>query len=154
MQLKTFLLSTAALGALALVTACSSAPPRRDEYIAQAPVVNAPVYGEYGQVNSIDVIPIASRPSGAGAIIGAIVGGVVGNQFGSGSGRALVTGAGVVGGAVAGNAIEARNKRDDEVFRVGVRLENGAQRYMDFHRIDDLRVGDSVRFDNGQLYRN
>ncbi len=153
MQFSASLLSAAALSALALVTACSS-PPRRDDRIAEAPIANAPVYGEYGQVTSIDVIPIASRPSGAGAIIGAIVGGVVGNQFGAGSGRALATGAGVVGGAVAGNSIEGRNKRDDEVFRVGVRLDNGAQRYMDFHRIDDLRVGDRVRFDNGQLYRN
>ncbi|MGZ5185860.1 MAG: glycine zipper 2TM domain-containing protein, partial [Caldimonas sp.] len=58
-----------------------------------------------------------------------------------------------VGGAVAGNAIETRQKRDDEVYRVGVRLDNGAQRYIDFHRIDDLRVGDRVRFDGGQLYR-
>ena len=154
MPIRTTLLSTAALSALALVTACSSAPPRRDDRIAEAPIVTAPVYGEYGQVTSIDVIPIASRPSGAGAIIGAVVGGVVGNQFGAGAGRALATGAGVVGGAVAGNAVENRNKRDDEVFRVGVRLDSGVQRFMDFHRIDDLRVGDRIRFDNGQLYRN
>ncbi len=154
MPIRTTLLSTAALSALALVTACSSAPPRRDDRIAEAPIVTAPVYGEYGQVTSIDVIPIASRPSGAGAIIGAVIGGVVGNQFGAGTGRALATGAGVVGGAVAGNAVEIRNKRDDEVFRVGVRLDSGVQRYIDFHRVDDLRVGDRIRFDNGQLYRN
>ena len=153
MTIRTTLLSTAALSALALVTACSSAPSRRDDRIAEAPIVNAPVYGEYGQVTSIDVMSIASRPSGAGAIIGAVIGGVVGNQFGSGTGRALATGAGVVGGAVAGNAVESRNKRDDEVFRVGIRLDNGVQRYMDFHRVDDLRVGDRVRFDGGQLYR-
>jgi uncharacterized protein YcfJ len=110
--------------------------------------------GESGRVTSIEVIPVASRPSGAGAIIGAVIGGVVGNQFGSGTGKSVMTGVGVVGGAVAGNAVEAKNKKDDEVYRVFVRLDNGATRSMDFHRIDDLRVGDRVRFDNGQLYRN
>ena len=82
-----------------------------------------------------------------------MIGGVVGNQFGSGSGRALATGAGIVGGAVAGNAIENRNKRDDEVYRVWIRLDNGTMRSLDFHRVDDLRVGDRVRYDGGQLYR-
>ena len=82
-----------------------------------------------------------------------MIGGVVGNQFGSGTGRALATGAGIVGGAVAGNAIENRNKRDDEVYRVWIRLDNGTMRSLDFHRVDDLRVGDRVRYDGGQLYR-
>jgi len=150
MSLRNPLLSAAAVAALALVTACSSTPTRS---VAEAPVVSSPVYGESGQVTSIEVIPVASRPSGAGAIIGAVIGGVVGNQFGSGTGKALATGAGVVGGAVAGNAVENRNKRDDEVYRVWVRLDNGVLRSMDFHRVDDLRVGDRVRFDNGQLYR-
>ena len=153
MQARTSLLSTAALSALALVTACSTSP-RRDDRIAEAPIVSSPVYGEYGQVASIEVIPMSSRPSGAGAILGAVVGGLVGNQFGSGTGRALATGAGVVGGAVAGNAIEGRQKRDDEVYRVGVRLDSGVYRSFDFHRIDDLRVGDRVRFDGAQLFRN
>jgi outer membrane lipoprotein SlyB len=151
MSLRNPLLSAAAVAALALVTACSSTPTRG---VAEASVVSSPVYGEYGQVTSIEVIPVASRPSGAGAIIGAVIGGVVGNQFGSGTGKALMTGAGVVGGAVAGNAVENRNKRDDEVYRVWIRLDSGVMRSMDFHRIDDLRVGDRVRFDNGQLYRN
>jgi outer membrane lipoprotein SlyB len=153
MSLRNPLLSAAAVAALALVTACSSAPSRNDR-VAEAPIVSSPVYGEYGEVTSIEVIPVAARPSGAGAVIGAVIGGVVGNQFGSGAGRALATGAGVVGGAVAGNAVENRNKRDDEVYRIGIRLDNGVQRTMDFHRIDDLRVGDRIRFDNGQLYRN
>lgn len=154
MQIRATLVSTAALSALVLVSACSSAPPQRAYRVAEAPIVAAPVYAEHGQVSSIEIIAMASRPSGAGAIIGAIIGGVVGNQFGSGSGRALATGAGVVGGAVAGNSIEGRQKRDDQVYRVGVRLDNGVYRSLDFHRIDDLRIGDRVRFEGGQLYRN
>jgi uncharacterized protein YcfJ len=82
-----------------------------------------------------------------------VIGGVVGNQFGSGSGKALATGAGIVGGAVAGNAVENRNRRDDEVYRVWIRLDHGGNRSLDFHRVDDLRVGDRVRYDGGQLYR-
>jgi len=82
-----------------------------------------------------------------------VVAGAVGNQFGSGTGRAAMTGVGIGGGAVAGNAIENRNKRDDEVYRVWVRMDNGNMRSLDFHRVDDLRVGDRVRYDGGQLYR-
>ena len=153
MSVRNPLITVAAVSVLALVTACSSAPSRNDR-VAEAPYANSSAYVEYGQVTSIEVIPVAARTSGAGAVIGAVIGGVIGNQFGSGSGRAVATGAGIVCGAVAGNAVENRNKRDDEVYRVTIRLDNGGQRTMDFHRIDDLRVGDRIRFDNGQLYRN
>ena len=146
-------LSAAAVGALALVTACSSTPTYHETRVYESSSASAPMYGEYGQVTSIEVIPVAARPSGAGAILGAVIGGVVGNQFGSGTGRAAMTGVGIVGGAVAGNAIENRNKRDDEVYRVWVRMDNGSMRSLDFHRVDDLRVGDRVRYDGGQLYR-
>ena len=152
MSLRSPLLSAAAVGALALVTACSSTPTS-SESVYPASVASAPMYAETGHVSSIEIVPVASRPSGAGAILGAVIGGVVGNQFGSGTGRALATGAGIVGGAVAGNAIENRNKRDDEIYRVWIRLDNGTMRSMDFHRVDDLRVGNRVRYEGGQLYR-
>ena len=152
MHLRNPLLSTVAVGTLALASACSTTSMHNDR-VVEAPIASAPVYGEYGQVTGIEMVPVASRPSGAGAILGAVIGGVVGNQFGSGSGRALATGAGIVGGAVAGNAIENRNKRDDEVYRVWIRMDNGGMRSFDFHRVDDLRVGDRVRYDGGQLYR-
>ena len=153
MSLRNPLLSAVAVGALALVSACSSTPTTYNDRVVEAPMASAPVYGEYGVVTSIEAIPVASRPSGAGAILGAVIGGVVGNQFGSGSGKALATGAGIVGGAVAGNAVENRNKRDDEIYRVWIRLDHGGNRSLDFHRVDDLRVGDRVRYDGGQLYR-
>ena len=51
---------------------------------------------------------ITSAPkSGAGALMGAIAGGAIGNTIGGGSGRALATAAGVIGGAMFGNSIEA-----------------------------------------------
>ncbi len=139
---------------LAAITACS-APPRRYEPVAQAPVpayAPVPVYSEQGRVRSIEVIPVAGRSSGGGAVLGAIIGGVIGHQVGGGTGKALATGAGAVGGAVAGNAIEMHNKRDDEIFRVSVRFEDGSIRNYDFQRIDDLRVGDRVKLEGGQIH--
>lgn len=46
------------------------------------------------------------RPSGAGALMGAIAGGAMGNAVGDGSGRALATMIGLVGGAMVGDRIE------------------------------------------------
>ncbi len=140
---------------LALLTACVAPPPREERVVyAPQPVVRpVPVYAEYGRVENIGTIEVARRTTGGGAILGAVIGGLVGNRFGGGTGRALATGAGVVGGAVAGNAIEARTRREDEVFRVQVRFDNGAVRDFDFQRIDDLRTGDRVKLENGQLHR-
>jgi outer membrane lipoprotein SlyB len=153
----TALASAATIAALA---ACSSAPMRSDPYASPAPVYSsapvysqAPAYADFGTVTSIDVVPAESRTRGGGAILGAVIGAVVGNQIGSGTGRAAATVAGAVGGGLAGNAIERRTRRDDEVFHIGVRFENGGYREFDFQRIDDLRVGDRVRWENGQLQR-
>ena len=141
--------------AATLLSACVVAPPPRERIaVAPAPVARpVPVYAEYGRVDNIGTIQVAQRPSGAGAILGAVIGGVVGNQFGGGVGRGLATGAGIVGGAVAGNAVEGRSIRPDEVYRVQVRFDNGGVRDFDFQRIDDLRVGDRVKFEGGQLHR-
>ena len=139
------------LSALALMTACSSSPPRSySEYDPSGPVSPAT---QHGTVSSIDVVPIASRSSGGGAVLGAVIGAVIGNQVGSGIGRAAATGLGAVGGGLIGNQVERRNKGDSEVYRVGVRLDNGRLGQFDYHRIDDLRVGDRVRVEGGQLHR-
>lgn len=50
---------------------------------------------------------VQNPTSGAGALMGAIAGGAVGNQIGGGSGRALATIAGVMGGAMMGDRIES-----------------------------------------------
>ncbi|MBS0445671.1 MAG: glycine zipper 2TM domain-containing protein [Proteobacteria bacterium] len=143
------------LGSLALMSAC--APERRVvrvEPVAVAPApVEAPQYGQLGQVQAIDIVPVASHAAGGGAILGAVLGGVIGNQFGAGMGRAAMTGAGAVAGAVVGHNIEQRQRRDDEIYRVTVRFDDGSMRAVDFQRVDDLRVGDRVKWENGQLYR-
>ena len=146
-------LATAATLAV-LMTGCVVAPPRERVVYATQPMQRpVPVYAEYGRVENIGYIQVAQRPSGAGAVLGAVIGGVVGNRFGSGSGRALATGVGAVGGAIAGNAIEGRNLRDGEIYRVQVRFDNGSVRDFDFQRVDDLRTGDRVKFEGGQLHR-
>lgn len=147
--------TAAALASLALLSACVVAPPR-EQRVVYAPRPTSrpvPVYAEFGRVENIGYVQTSQRTSGGGAILGAVIGGVIGNQFGHGGGKALATGAGVVGGAVAGNAIEGRNRRDDEVYRVQVRFDNGSVRDFDFQRIDDLRIGDRVKFEGGQLHR-
>ena len=138
----------------ALMTGCVVAPPReRVVYGPQQVHRQVPVYAEYGRVENIGYVQVAQRPSGAGAVLGAVIGGVVGNRFGAGGGRALATGVGAVGGAVVGNAIENRHRRDDEIYRVQVRFDNGNVRDFDFQRVDDLRAGDRVKFEDGQLHR-
>jgi uncharacterized protein YcfJ len=137
---------------LALTAACSSAP--RQDSVAEAPGrTTSPAYAQYGVVRNIELVSTGARTSGGGAVLGAVVGAVIGNQVGHGTGRAAATGVGAVGGAVIGNQIEKRNKADDEVYRVSVRFENGSVAQYDYQRVDDLRVGDRVRLEGGQLYR-
>jgi len=154
MSIRRFSTLATAAALAVLMTGCVVAPPRERVVYAPQPVQRqVPVYAEYGRVENIGYIQVSQRPSGAGAVLGAVIGGVVGNRFGAGTGRALATGVGAVGGAVVGNAIENRNLRDGELYRVQVRFDNGSVRDFDFQRIDDLRSGDRVKFEGGQLHR-
>ena len=58
------------------------------------------------QVCNNQHVVTGGQKSGAGAAMGAIAGGVIGNQMGKGSGNALATMAGLVGGAILGDNIE------------------------------------------------
>jgi len=145
--------------AIASLAACAT---RHNDYppAYQTGVVTEPAaspassqYAEVGTVRTIDVVPMSARTSGGGAILGGVIGAVIGNQVGAGVGRAAATAAGAIGGAVAGNAIERHSKREDEVFHVGVRFDDGSFREFNFQRVDDLQVGDRVRWEGGQLYR-
>jgi len=140
------------VSALALVTACSSTPPRNDAVVG-APVASSSTASQYGRVSGIEVVPVASRTSGGGAVLGAVLGAVIGHQVGKGTGRDVATGVGAVGGAVIGNSVEKRNQRDSEIYRISVRFDNGNQVQFDYQRIDDLRVGDRVKVEGGQLHR-
>lgn len=138
------------IAALALVTACST--PMRNDNVSAAPV-STYMGTQYGRVASIEAVPVASHNSAGGAVLGAVIGGLIGNQIGSGTGRAAATGAGVIGGAVVGNQISRRNDPAGEIYRVSVRFDDGSIGQFDYQRIEDLRVGDRVRAEGGQLYR-
>ena len=80
---------------------------------------------------------------------------MIGNQIGSGNGRAVATGIGAVGGAVAGDAIENNRSRTvvAESYRLSIQIDNGSWRAFDVPSPGELRVGDRVRIHNGQLQR-
>ena len=141
--------------------------------VACAPMTPAPVstfptsttapntqrsFVEFGRVNNVEIIRSQepAQVSGIGAVIGGVAGAVVGNQIGTGGGRAAATVIGAVGGAVAGNAIEqsrTANVAAGESYRVSVQLDNGSMRTYDTSSYGELRIGDRVRIENGQLSR-
>jgi outer membrane lipoprotein SlyB len=146
--------SLASITVAAALCACGSAPRDERRPVADAPVAApASAHAQYGRVRDIEVVPVSSHTSGGGAVLGAVLGAVVGNQIGSGTGRVAATGVGAVAGGVVGNQIERRNRRDDEIYRVSVRFDNGSVESYDFQRVDDLRVGDRVKWEGGQLHR-
>lgn len=154
---------------LATLAACGSQPMAAHPNVASYPTTSYPTssypnqypannqaYVEYGRVTNIQVIQTqgAGRTSGAGAIIGGIAGGVIGNQIGGGSGRDVARIAGIAGGALAGNAIERNNNTQVvEAYRISVQTDQGSLRSYDMAAGTDLRTGDRVRIENGQLYR-
>jgi outer membrane lipoprotein SlyB len=136
---------------LVMITACSSNPPRNEAgYNTPADTSQGVTFGN---VSRIETVSKAASTSGGGAILGAVLGGVLGHQVGGGSGRDAATAVGVVGGAVIGNEVEKRNKNDGEIYRISVRLDNGRMVQFEYQRIDDLREGDRVKIQDGQLYR-
>ena len=58
---------------------------------------------------------VVQSTSGAGALMGAIAGGAMGNAVGDGSGRALATMIGIVGGAMVGDRIEGPGQNTPQV---------------------------------------
>ncbi len=159
-----FLSVTASVLALATLTACVAPAPvyQTTRYPYQAPpqpyaAVQSP-YVERGRVANIEVLrseTAGTGTSGGGAVAGGLIGGVVGNQFGRGGGRAAATALGLVGGALLGNSIESQNNgpRAYESYRVSVQTENGTYRVFDVASPGDLRIGDMVRIENGQISR-
>ncbi len=112
---------------------------------------NQPRESRLGSVDSIAPVARSSIPTGA--IVGAVIGGLLGSQIGGGNGRIIGGGVGAAGGAVLGNTVEKNANANDQAYRVGVRFDDGSVTSYNYHRVDDLRVGDRVRLDGGQLHR-
>lgn len=144
--------------ALALLSACASSPraPQATNAPVYSPVRGGPSAGvAFGTVRSIESVGSPdAQTQGGGAIVGGLIGAVVGRQFAdSNSGKNVGTVAGAVGGALIGNEVEKNARRDSQVIRVNVQLDQGGVRSFDYRSIGDLRVGDRVRVEGNQLYR-
>ena len=136
------------------LSACA-VPVTRTAWVDSAPPPIARV-ATRGTVEHIEALQTQLEPTGGGAVLGALAGGLIGSRFGGGLGRAVATGAGVVGGAVVGNTIEHNQTAasgGSTVYRVTVRMEDGTQRSIDFRDLAGLRVGERVHFREGQLVR-
>ena len=107
----------------------------------------------YGVVDSIELARSGTSDNAvAGTIIGGVVGGVIGHQIGSGTGNTVATVAGAVGGAAVGHQIGQDNSYGD-LYRIRIRFENGNYQTVSQADIGRLRVGDSVRVENGRVLR-
>src|SRR5258705_7652383 len=139
------------VAAVTLAAGCATEPQSTD------PSQPGSSYGStYSYTNGVvDRIEVVRKNDGnnvAGTVIGGIVGGLIGSQIGSGRGQTAATVAGAVGGAIAGNQIEKRRRQNDETFRIGVRMDNGAYQTIMQDDVTDLRTGDRGRVEGGRAY--
>ena len=147
----------AAVAGTLMLGGCASTTPLNNSNAGTSyPQQNTSSYTQYGVVQSIALVP-QSNPGtniGAGAIAGALVGGILGNQVGGGSGKTAATVLGAAGGAYAGHELEKRNQaQQSNVYQLTVRLNNGSLQTLTQSTSNDIRVGDSVRIDNGVAQR-
>jgi outer membrane lipoprotein SlyB len=145
------LVATLMLGACADMNTANNYPNTGNAY----PQQNTSSYTQYGVVQSIALVPQNSTGSiGAGTIAGAVVGGILGHQIGDGTGNTAATVLGAAGGAYAGHELEKRNQaQQGNVYQLTVRLNNGSYQTLTQTTNNDIRVGDSVRIDNGVAQR-
>ena len=161
------ILIAAAAAALGLA-ACTTPYPQDPSYPqAQYPAGQYPAgqsqypaypqaqVARYGYVEAVEVVQGEQRSGpGIGAIGGAIAGGVLGNQVGSGTGRAAATVGGAVAGGVIGHKVEQHmtGNQANSQYRFRVRMDDGSYQTFTQERHDNIRVGDRVRVENGQVY--
>lgn len=146
---------TATIAALGLGACAENAPSPNVPSYSQGSVggVQQASYNT-GSVSSIELVRgNSSGVSPVGTIIGAVVGGVIGHQIGEGRGNTAATVAGAAGGALAGNAIAKRGDSTQDMYHIGVRLDNGGSQTIAVANTGDLRVGDRVRVDGNQISR-
>lgn len=151
MKMPRIVIAIFILGA-ALMSGCANTDSRSVPSSASSRYAMA-----YGVIDAIEVVRmsgdgIGGSGIGAGAVIGGVVGGVLGHQVGGGTGQDIATVAGVVGGAVVGHQIEKSNKQQD-AYRIRVRIDNGGYQTVTQQSIGNMRVGDRVRIENDLVSR-
>lgn len=148
------------LVASSLLAGCAgpNQPTSTQSYPAQTtyPATTQSGYNtQYGVIDSIQVTRGTTNTGpGVGAVVGGVVGGLIGNQVGGGNGKVAATAAGAIGGAVVGNQVEQNNRAAArEMYQINVRLDNGSFQSVTQDTMNDLRVGNRVRLENGRVYR-
>jgi outer membrane lipoprotein SlyB len=145
--------SLVAVLSLSLFGCGSTSTPRPVSSAGASTVSSAPAVSGYGVVQSVDVINRQDAGIGLGAVAGAVVGGVVGNQVGKGRGNTVATVAGAAGGAYAGHQMQKQARRDDQVYRVTVRMDDGSLQAYTQETFPTVGAGDRVRISGGVIER-
>ncbi|WP_333841282.1 glycine zipper 2TM domain-containing protein [Limnohabitans sp.] len=101
---KIFTQSTLLVGLISVLTSIGAQAQEVGKVISSTPIIQQVAVPR--QVCNTQQVVTGGQKSGAGAAMGAIAGGVIGNQMGQGTGNALATMAGLVGGALLGEKIE------------------------------------------------
>ena len=124
--------------------------PARAAVPPPPPVVVAAICRECAVIEEVREVEKAGQASGAGAVGGAVVGGVIGHQMGGGRGKDVATVLGVIGGGLAGNAIEKNAKKTVE-YQIVVRYEDGTKGLFTQATPPSWRPGDKVKVINGVI---
>lgn len=103
-------------GLLALAgSGFAQAQDEQGRVISSTPVVQQVALPR--QVCTDQTVTVPGQKSGAGAIMGGIAGGAMGNAIGDGSGRALATVIGLMGGAILGDRLEGGSQPQTKVVQ-------------------------------------
>jgi uncharacterized protein YcfJ len=103
-QWLTSVTSLAIIAAASAGFATSASAQEQGRVISSQPVIQQVAVPR--QVCSNQQVVVEGQKSGAGGLMGAIAGGAIGSNVGSGSGRALASMIGFIGGAAMGDRIE------------------------------------------------
>ena len=163
--MKTGLIGTAIIAASVALAGCATSPGYGSGY-GNSGYGNSG-YGnsgynrpancyDCGTVTRIETIRGNSNPNIAGPLIGGVVGAVDAKELArrntdSEGRRNVAIGAGAVGGAIAGNAIQNRTE-GGSYYNVHVRMQDGRTTVLSQRDIGGLREGSNVRVQNGQAY--
>jgi outer membrane lipoprotein SlyB len=101
-----------------------------------------------GVVESSLAVQQKGQGTGLGAVAGGVLGGVVGHQLGGGSGKQALTVLGALGGGLAGNEIEKR-QRASTAYQLKIRMADGSVRAITQGKA--LPVGQRVHVDGEQV---
>jgi len=163
--MKTGLIGTAIIAASVALAGCATSPGYGSGY-GNSGYGNSG-YGnsgynrpancyDCGTVTRIETVRGNSNPNIAGPLIGGVVGAVAAKELArrntdSEGRRNVAIGAGAVGGAIAGNAIQNRTE-GGSYYNVHVRMQDGRTTVLSQRDIGGLREGSNVRVQNGQAY--